>query len=338
MRIGLTNPTHKGEVDATAFGRLFSAFPHANSARVFRTPTQDLPSWTSPLMRAVPLNAEILISFKKPTILNGPFATWAAAMPNDRKEAGGIIRAAYHHEPDNWKSASDTKGDPDPTTWRQRYVSWLNSAANQPWREWTQLGAIFTEYVFRIDREFWDRNWGANVSSNRVIDHPQLDWLGVDCYNLGPLRYRPDGEMFEQFLTMAAQFCKPVVVAEWGHVRRTGPPDNDSDGSKCAAVMWSHYEYCRTQRIAPVITMNWWYNSDNDLDNRQPERDALRSIAEQAVIDEQTTDPDPHDPQYQHGYNAGYDDGYEAGKVEGNNVGRKAVLDALDKWSAQQRG
>lgn len=282
-KLGLTYPTGTSESQAQATTRLFVEFPDTAMYRLFRQPGEALPAWTSTLMQAIPNHVDIVISMKDWD--PAAYYPWFQAFPAARRNAGALLYFAYQHEFDQWQSASNTNGRPDPATWRARMRQLLTEAAGQPWRPWVKIGAVYMEYGLRT-RADWHDLWGLNAPDQILRD---VDWHGPDCYNLGPLRYRPDGEMFVQPLELARD-CgdKPVIVAEWGHDRRTGEPDLDSDGSKCAAVMRGHVGYLRSQQIAPVTGACWYFNHNNTLSTpsgitRGPEYAALADLIQEAA-------------------------------------------------------
>lgn len=276
LKLGLTYPTDTGESQTAATQRLFTEFPGAKMFRVFRGPGDALPSWGSSAIAAIPNHVDIVISMKDWAPQS--YYPWFDSFPAARKAAGAKLYFAYQHEFDQWQSASNTKGRPDPVTWLNRMDQLLDEADGQPWRPWVRIGAVYMEYGLRT-RDDWHDLWGLTSSRPDILR--RVDWHGPDCYNLAPLRYRPGGEMFQQPLELAAD-CggKEVLVAEWGHARRDTSPDFDSDGTKCAAVMRGHVDFLRAQTIAPVIGACWYYNHDNVLSEpalvaRGPEYAAL---------------------------------------------------------------
>lgn len=281
LLLGLTYPTGTGESQPQATTRLFAEFPQAAMYRVFRGVGQALPAWDSALMQAIPPHVHVVMSSKDWRPDEWP--AWFAGMPAERRAAGTLIWFLYQHEFDQWKSPSDTRGRPDPALWRTRMHQLVASGEGQPWRQWVRFGACYMEYGLRT-RPDWHALWGLNVPDSALA---VVDFHAPDCYNLGPTRYRPSGEMFQQPLELAARYGKPVLAAEWGHARREDTPD--PAGQVCAQVMRSHIDYLRTQTTAPVVGACWYYNHDNTLSEpgrvlRPAEYDTLQHlIAAQGV-------------------------------------------------------
>lgn len=259
--------------------------------------------WDLPDLAEVPDRATFIISFKMARDIDRLPAI-AGAYPQRRYDAAGPFLISYHHEPDSWKSPTETAGDPDPQTWRERCRQLLDVAylMDPELRRRVLLGPIFTEYAMR-NRPGWQENWGV------VLDWPGWNYVGWDVHNISGSRYRTATEKFGPALIRSALAKLPVAWCEVGEPRKADPDAAELEsGAVRSARLRSYYDYNRGR--PEVLAYSWYWRDNNDLDLTTREHAEMARIQRDAAA----RLPDPTHPQYQMGYGAGARVGEQGGR------------------------
>jgi hypothetical protein len=306
--IGATYPTVTGEntPKGAAFSRIMQELPGLQMWSVYYSGTA-LPNWTS---TSEPwFNAEhtgirwYLLSIKSSDLT--AISNCLGQMPTHLR---GRIMVFLHHEPDQWRSATDPRSDPSPQVWQQRQEVFATMRVTAPWGPWIEHWACFTEDRLRTDRTEWMYNWGNWMLDNQSV----FDGVAWDVFNIGRSVIRSGQDMFSEITAFNGYGGWPLVVREWGQVT---PTDSPVDSQAVANAVVEHYDWCltNTQLPFPIRGLVWYYNYNNTLTDPSgvlPGRPltlaAIRECLTIALTPEENEEvPDPTDPQYLFGYNAG---------------------------------
>lgn len=318
--IGFTYPTVTGENSpkGAAFSRILTEFPKMQMWSDYYSGTA-LPSWSEPWFAAEHVGIRwYLVSIKHTDV--AAIGARIAQMPEHLR---GRVMVFLHHEPDQWRSATDPRSDPDPWVWFQRQQDFGALRAQSTWATWIEHWACFTEDRFRTDQDVWMLNWG-----NAMLANPALfDGVAWDVFNIGRSVVRSGDEMFGDITDFNITGQWPLVVREWGQVT---PVDQATDSTVVADAVMDHYDWCVAQPVGVVRGLVWYYNHNNTLADpttvRRPlTMETLRECLLIATTPEENTPvPDPTDPQYVFGYEAG-------------QQSRQAEVDALSDQVASLR-
>lgn len=302
--VGSTYPTVTGEntPKGGAFARIIGELPGLQLWSVYYDGS-DLPSWNEEWFNPQYDHIRYYIISLKTADVNAVGARMAT-MPAHLR---GRIIILLHHEPDQYRSASDTRGDPAPDVWWARQVAFLDLRDDSVWGPWVQFAVCFTEDRARTDAAVWEQNWGR-----RVPTEPRIDWVMWDCFNIGRSIVRTGADMYRIPLDYGRRCMvawgrtKPVVmIRENGQVT---PVDQPTDSTAVADGVAEHWEYAKAN--ADVIAGKvWYYNHHNTLADPTGIRRPLTLGVLQGMLAEAieawSFQPDPDDPQYQAGYDAG---------------------------------
>lgn len=300
-KFGFTYPTVTGENQITAFRRIRAQFPNMQLWSHYYNGT-DLPAWNEPWFVEADDDVIFLISIKHTNV--NDIGNRIAQMPTTLR---GRVFIFLHHEPDQWRSASDNRGDPDPTTWKNRQITFANLRATATWRNWIQHWVCFTEDRWRTDRTFCENNWG-----NVIQVCPSIDGVAFDCFNIGRSITRVGSDIFGVPLEKARDWQRPLIIREYGQVVPTDTPD---DNQAVADRIRENWAYAKSQHQIDKIFFGivWYYNHNNTLEDpsgTRPGRPITEAaiteiMADAALAEEPPIEPDPDDPQYQIGFAAG---------------------------------
>jgi hypothetical protein len=300
-KFGFTYPTVTGENKITAFRRVKTEFPQMQIWSDYQNGT-DLPVWNDPWFVEAPAGCIFLVSIKHTNV--NDVGNRIAQMPTNLR---GRVFIFLHHEPDQWRSASDPRSDPDPTTWINRQIAFANLRANAAWKDWVQHWVCFTEDRLRTDTVAWEQNWGDTFQ-----DEPRIDGVAFDCFNIGRSITRVGSDIFGKPVEFARREGVKLIIREYGQVV---PVDTANDSQAVADQIRENWAYAKTQNEQDDVFFGlvWYYNHNNTIvdpsgnrPGRPLTRDALEEImADAALVEEDpedpTEEPDPEHPQYQFG-------------------------------------
>lgn len=304
--VGLTYPTVTGESQSVAFRRVLSEFPDMQLWSHYYD--GKLPTWAEVWFAEAPDDCLFLISIKNMTV--AAIAGRVATLPERLR---GRVVIIIHHEPDQWRSTSDDRGDPHPDVWWQMQIEFANLREMAAWRDWIFHMVVFTEDRARTDAAFWEAHWG-----NRVPNEPRIDIIGWDCFNIGRTTIRLGEDIFNIPIKYGQRCGRHVIIREYGQVV---PKDTADDNALVAERILENWAYAKSQiagDLVPVIyAIVWYYNHNNTLvdpSGNRPGRpltaQSVRTMLTDArTIDEEPEQPDPEHPQYQWGYTVGVQDG-----------------------------
>jgi hypothetical protein len=326
-KVGSTYPTVTGEntPKGAAFTRIVQEFPELQLWSVYYDGS-DLPNWNIEEWFKTQYDHidYYLLSFKTSDL--NAISNSLSSMPTHLR---GRILVFLHHEPDQWRSTSDRRGDPDPWVWAQRQVDFNELRFGAPWEDWIQHWACFTEDRFRTDKTFWMSNWGNWILTNRAI----FDGMAWDVFNIGRSIIRTGQDMFSAICDFNRQGEWPIAIREWGQVT---PTDSPEDSPAVADGVGNHYVWMRDNAADLLPLMVWYYNHNNTLvdpSGNRPGRPLTLDVLQQCLVDaltpvEEPEEPDPNHPQYYFGYHSRDD---EVAALH------QAVTDALEQGKAQGR-
>lgn len=346
--IGFTYPTVTGEntPKGAAFGRIIAdEFPRMSMWSVYYHGTS-LPDWTGEQWFA-PEHTGIrwyLLSFK-----TSDMAALGQRISEMPEHLRGRIMVFLHHEPDQWRSATDPRSDPSPDDWFDRQLAFEDMRETALWCHWIEHWACFTEDRFRTDNAFWMQNWG-----NRMLgeDSEIFDGVAWDIFNIGRSVVRSGSEMFAQTVDFNRAGDWTYLVREWGQVT---PVDSPEDSQQVADSVRGHYEWLRDNASDITRGLVWYYNHNNTLGDpsgQRPGRPLTLAALQECLEDSLapvTPAPDPNDPQYLLGYDAGFEARQgevdsltaEVGRLQ-NEVatarqqGRLQAFSEVATWAGQQ--
>lgn len=330
-KFGFTYPTVTGEntPKGAAFTRIRNDFPKMQLWSVYYD-SSDLPSWNEKWFEDVEANANLiyLISIKSSNVT--AIGDRMGQMPQHIR---GRVLLFLHHEPDQWRSASDPRSDPDPTTWKNRQQDFCDYREGKPWETWVELWVCFTEDRYRTDTAAWENNWG-----NTIDFEPRIEGVAFDCFNIGRSVTRAGADIFKKPLEFARREGRRLIIREYGQVT---PVDSPEDSHTVADQIDENWEYAKIQNEVDDVFFGlvWYYNHNNTLADPNMIRRPLTQAVLQEIIEEAATprpdDPDPEDPQYRFGFEAGWQARQE--EVNGSKaLGRSEAFGEVAAWAAQQ--
>jgi outer membrane murein-binding lipoprotein Lpp len=281
---GFTYPTVTGENPTAAFRRVLSEFPGMQLWSHYYS-GEALPAWTEAWFAEAPADCVFLISVKATNVT--AIGNRIAVMPEHLR---GRVLIFLHHEPDQWRSASDPRSDPSPLVWLQRQVDFASLRAGAPWRLWVQHWVCFTEDRMRTDWAAWDQNWGDTIQAE-----PRIDGVAADCFNIGRSIVREGADIFAKPLEFARREGRPLIIREFGQVV---PVDTALDSQAVADQIRENWAYAKTQYDADgvLIGVVWYYNHNNvliDPSGTRPGRPLTRVALEEIMADARMPDDDP---------------------------------------------
>lgn len=292
--VGQTYPTVTSETQTEAWRRLHKEWPNMLVWSHYYDSTK-LPTWTEAWFTEAPANVTFLVSIKHSDVQ--AIGTRIAAMPEHLR---GRMIIILHHEPDQWRSATDPRSDPAPDVWWKRQVDFLNMRDVSQWKTWVRHMVVYTEDRARTDPVFWESNWGRRWDE-------RIDFMGWDCFNIGRSITRPGADIFKVPLEQGRRRGVKIVIREFGQVT---PVDSPQDSEGVANQIEENWEYALAQNeIDDIFYAIVWYNNHN---NTLSDPNGLRRPLTTAVVKEMTLDantpdeivPDPTHPQYRAGWNA----------------------------------
>jgi len=302
-KFGFTYPTVTGEDEITAFRRVKSEFPDMQIWSHYYDGS-DLPQWNEVWFVESGPDVIFLISIKSSDV--NAIGARLTTMPADLR---GRVFIILHHEPDQWRSESDNRGDPSPSVWKARQVAFANlrNRLECPWRDWIQFWACFTEDRLRTAKAFWMANWG-----DWVLDMDIFDGIAWDCFNIGRSIVRTGEDMYGRPLGFNRTAELPLIIRENGQVTPVNLPNDSQAVADGVAENW---EYAKAEHNVDGVFFGivWYYNHNNvlvDPSGKRPGRPLTKAVIEGIMDDARTSDeppfvPDPNHPQYQAGYDAG---------------------------------
>lgn len=328
--VGTTYPTVTEEniPKGAAFARIMVELPGLQLWSVYYD-DDDMPNWTGedwfdPEHEGI---RWFVLSFKTANV--NLVATAMATMPAHLR---GRVIVILHHEPDQWRSTSDNRGDPSPAVWKQRQVDFANLRDGAVWENWIQFWACFTEDRLRTAEAFWRSNWGSWMLANASL----FDGVAWDVFNIGRSVTRTGAEMFTQICAFNREGgWTRIMVREWGQVT---PVDSPVDSSQVADAVANHYLWMdqNAQDLNPMMV--WYYNHNNTLTDpsgQRPGRPQTLAVIRECIEDATSDEPDPDDPQYQLGYAAGWNDRQsEVDEAKAN--GRLEAFGETVIWASEQ--
>lgn len=295
--VGTTYPTVTGENSpkGASFSRIIQELPGMQLWSVYYD--NDWPNWTASFF--APEHTGIrwyLLSFK-----TSDLATLDARLSQMPAHLRGRVIVFLHHEPDQWRSATDHRGDPSPEVWMQRQITFAGMRATAPWRDRIQHWACFTESRFNGDRQVWMNNWG-----NAMLDHWHVfDGVAWDVFNIGWQSVRSGQNMFAEIVAFNRQAEWPIIIREWGQVT---PVDSPEDSQEVADAIREHYDWMKTNVTDLPVGLVWYYNHNNTLTDPsrvRPGRPLSLAALQECLADALAEQPDPEHPQYQWGFTDG---------------------------------
>lgn len=297
---GFTYPTVTGEntPKGAAFSRILQDFPDMQLWSVYYDGF-DLPSWTEAWFADVPENQNLvyLISVKSSDVV-----AIAARMNQMPAHLRGRIILFLHHEPDQWRSTSDRRGDPDPEVWKQRQSDFLDELEGTPAFDWLELWVCFTEDRWRTDETFCRQHWGDTFTRE-----PRIKGTAFDCFNIGRSITRAGSDIFGVPLRLAREWFpgvyRKLLIREYGQVT---PVDQATDSQQVADQVAENWSYAKAQNEIDNIFLGivWYYNHNNTLvdpSGLRPGRPLTMGALQAITTDSMTPDgptPDPTHPQY----------------------------------------
>ena len=300
-KFGFTYPTVTGENQITAFKRVRVEFPGMQIWSHYYNGT-DLPAWNEAWFVESDPDVIFLISIKHTNVAT--IGARIATMPTSLR---GRVLIFLHHEPDQWRSVSDDRGDPSPSVWMQRQIDFANLRAGAGWASWIEHWVCFTEDRYRTDTAVWETNWG-----DTLVNEPRIDGVAFDCFNIGRSITRTGADIFGKPVAFARREQRPLIIREYGQVV---PTDTPNDNQAVANQVRENWNYAKAQNEEDGVFFGivWYYNHNNTIvdpsgnrPGRPLTRDALEEIMADAVTDDEEPpvppgDPDPTHPQYQFG-------------------------------------
>jgi outer membrane murein-binding lipoprotein Lpp len=280
-RFGFTYPTVTGENQTEAFRRVLSEFP---DLQLWSHYYDGVPDWGAAWFQEAPSDAVFLLSTKTSDI--NALAGRIATMPIGLR---GRVWIFLHHEPDQWRSTSDRRGDPDPAVWQQRQLDFAALRANATWRDWIQHWACFTEDRLRTARDFWMQHWGQWMLDNASI----FDGVAWDVFNIGRSIVRTGGDMFQNVCQFNRDGGWPIAIREWGQVT---PVDSPEDSLEVAEGVRDHYNWMKSNATDLAPVMVWYYNHNNTLvdpSGQRPGRPLTRAALEEIMAEARTLEEEP---------------------------------------------
>lgn len=283
-RFGLTYPTVTGETKTEAWRRAHADFPDLGVWSDYYDGTK-LPTWGEAWFTEAGPDVVFLVSIKHTSV--SAIGACVATMPEHLR---GRVFLFLHHEPDQWRSATDPRNDPAPSVWIQRQIDFADLREAAPWRTWVQHWVCFTEDRYRTDTAVWEANWGGTITAE-----PRIDGVAFDCFNIGRSVLRTGEEMFAKPLEFARREGRKLIIREWGQVV---PVDTALDNEAVADAVREHWAYVKSQNeIDAVFWGMIWYNNHNnvyaDPSGNRPGRPLTRVALEEIMVDAAQVDEDP---------------------------------------------
>lgn len=283
-RFGFTYPTVTGENQTEAFRRVLSEFPDLQLWSHYYSGSA-LPTWTEAWFTEAPADALFLISIKSADV--SAIGNRIAVMPEPLR---GRVLIFLHHEPDQWRSATDPRSDPSPSVWLQRQIDFADLRQASPWRDWVQHWVCFTEDRMRTDWTVWDANWGGTIAAE-----PRIDGVAADCFNIGRSVTREGADIFAKPLEFARREDRPLIIREYGQVVPVDTPDDNQAVADQIRENWA-YAKAQNETDGRFFGMVWYYNHNNTLvdpSGQRPGRPLTRAALEEIMADAATPDEDP---------------------------------------------
>lgn len=307
--VGSTYPTVTGETKTEAFLRIVGELPNLQLWSVYYNGT-DLPSWTEEWFKPQYDHIRYYLVSIKHTDVNA-VGSRMAAIPEHLR---GRIIVILHHEPDQWRSESDNRGDPAPDVWWARQVAFLDLRDASAWELWVRFAVCFTEDRVRTDGTFWEQNWGR-----RVPTEPRIDFVMFDCFNIGRSIVRTGADMYgipisygRRCMTAWGRTTPVVMIRENGQVT---PIDQPTDSTAVANGVADHWEHAKAN--ADVMAgVGWYYNYNNTLADPTTIRRPLTLNVLQGMLAESIEAWEGEPDEYQEGYQDGWDAGRSSRDAE----------------------
>jgi hypothetical protein len=283
-RFGFTYPTVTGENQTEAFRRVLSEFPTLQLWSHYYS-VSALPTWTEAWFTEAPADALFLISIKSADV--AAIGSRIAAMPEPLR---GRILVFLHHEPDQWRSATDPRNDPSPSVWIQRQIDFADLRQASPWRDWVQHWVCFTEDRIRTDWTVWNANWGGTIAAE-----PRIDGVAADCFNIGRSITREGADIFARPLEFARRENRPLIIREYGQVV---PVDTPGDSQAVADQVLENWAYAVAENEVDdrFFGLVWYYNHNNTLadpSGQRPGRPLTRAALEAIMAEARTPEGEP---------------------------------------------
>lgn len=301
--VGFTYPTVTGETKLEALKRIAVEFPKMQVWSHYWEPGKGYPTFTEDFWDELPDSVVlVLLSVKDSNI-----EALVANFPNIPVQWRGRVAITINHEPDQWRSEADPRGDLSPTVWWSKIQELLNRRETAMWSTWVLVYVCMTEDRFRTERTFWEQHWGSKIRGE-----PRLDFIACDVFNIGRTVVRTGADMFAEFLKFVRDCKNMVVFREYGQVT---PKDQPTDSAVVVNGVEEHWEYLKANADL-VLAVVWYNNHNNTLSDpakiRRPQTFALlQRMVEEAYMANTTPvtdEPNPDHPQYQHGYRQATED------------------------------
>lgn len=307
--VGSTYPTITGENTPRggAFARIVAELPGLQMWSAYYD-GNDVPSWNEEWFKPQYDHILYYIISMKTADVNAVGARMGV-MPEHLR---GRVIVLLHHEPDQWRSESDNRGDPAPDVWWARQVAFLDLRDASSWRSWVRFAVCFTEDRARTDSTFWEQSWGR-----RVPEESRIDFVMFDCFNIGRSIVRTGADMYGipieygRRCQTAWRWNWPIVmIRENGQVT---PVDQPTDSTAVANGVAEHWEYAKANAdvMAGVV---WYYNHKNTLADPTTIRRPLTLNVLQGMLAE-SVEAWADEPEEPDEYQEGYQDGYDAGRM-----------------------
>ncbi|MGC1212617.1 MAG: hypothetical protein WA890_15260, partial [Micromonospora sp.] len=232
-----------------------AAYPGTEAVRVYRNSSQTLPSWTGTVLGPiVSAGAVPHLSFKIWDL--AALTSWLNAMPSTQR-----LILTYSHEPEQ-----QTSGDPDPATFKSRWLELVQTLEAHPARSRITLAPVYTHY-------WWEHHTNPDATWWPADAAYGIDAIGFDVYNESSSTYRDPADMLQLCRDMSAKLGKPYLIAEWGAERVTG----DTTGNGCADFMRS---FVQVLHADDAVSGTWFHYGGDDLiaQNRTVEQQTLASL------------------------------------------------------------
>jgi hypothetical protein len=262
------------ELETVAMRRQLDMYPDTKAFRIFIGPTFGLPpaAWTDPLhpLSMVPRDADVIVSWRDFDVDAAAFVeAWRAA-----GHCGRLILVPYH-EPEQ-----QTGGDPTPEQFRAAWSSLAEQVGGHPCRRSGRLllAVCYTlVWARRLDENGqrlndWRIWWPEHVA--RHVDLILGDWYPYDPTSATPFRpteYQAPESALAIIKEMTSATGKGWGIAEINHMRVPSDPTGDA----CAAWYRQIHGWARENGCT---IWTHFHKGGGDLENRLPERDALRDL------------------------------------------------------------
>ena len=304
--VGATYPTVTGEntPKGGAFARIVAELPGLEIWSVYYDGS-DLPSWNEEWFKPQYDHIRYYLVSMKTSDVNA-VGSRLASMPEHLR---GRIVVLMHHEPDQWRSVNDPRGDPSPDAWWTRQQLFLDMRETASWETWVKFAVCFTEDRWRTDRAFCDANWG-----NRVLGESRIDFVMFDCFNIGRSIVRQGPDIFGIPISYGRAFMDAhnrdepcVMIREYGQVR---PTDQPTDSTAVASGIAENWDYIAANATDVICGVVWYYNHNNTLaDPTTVRRPQTLEVLQGMLVEAINNHEDEEEPTSE------YDEGYEDGRA-----------------------